>query len=205
MRGLVDQGRMLKQALWVTALTIFMVGSTPVHAKGGGGISVAGAGGGSSSNPYGYVGIGGEGVLYPVPMLRVGAEGYGLLSPVGSGAKAGVFGDLVIARIANADLFLGSALGLGGGNVLGGAALYVRPEFGALWNLGRTALEAKLNFMLATPFSEGQEPSRFLGLNVGLLFGDFPIGSVRAHERAPRGRRAPPPRRNPPPPPPPRR
>lgn len=182
-------------------------------AKGGVGVHTGLMGGtnssGFASSPTPFLGA--EGLTYLSlgpgrrlgrgPQLRVGAELNGLLSRLdGNGAAGGVFLDVVVSRVANADVFLGMGLGLAGGQTLTGpyaegVGIYARPEVGALWNMGKFAVTAKLEATLlpSDPRSGTMESGHFFGLNVGVLFGQFPLmergGKVdRERPPPPRGR-----------------
>lgn len=186
------------------------------EAKGGFGVHLGLLGGtnssgfASSATPF----IGAEGLTYlnlgpgrrlgHGPQLRLGGELNGLFSRLdGNGASGGVFLDVVVHRVANADIFVGMGLGLAGGQTLTGPyaegpGLYARPELGALWNLGRLAVTAKLEATLlpGDPSSATTEAGRVFGVNVGVLFGDFPLFDRKGKvDRQPKG--PPPPPRGP--------
>lgn len=155
--------------------------------RGGGGVTLIGLSGRDASGFDSRVGgVGLEGVKQlggrfgRGPELRVGGD-VALLggSENGAGFRAGVFGGLVLTEIANADIFVGAGLGvLGGPAMLGpsatGAGAYFRPEIGSQWNLGRMAVVAKLELDVLPGMGEDGGPGHYAGLNVGLLFGQFP-------------------------------
>lgn len=192
--------------------------------RGGGGVTLIGLSGRDASGFDSRVGgVGLEGVRQlggrfgRGPELRLGGD-VALLGGTenGAGFRAGVFGDLVLTEIANADIFVGAGLGvMGGAAMLGpsaaGAGAYFRPELGSQWNLGRMAVVAKLELDVLPGLGENGGPGHYAGINVGLLFGDFPPFD-RAQRRAPERRPPPPPtpgrrpgrRTGPPVPPPPR-
>ena len=200
------RGRFISAGVCAVLLAL---GSSQALAKRGGGLELTPmAAGVEDGATLGILGVGGQGVHYIGPVLRTGVEGLALIGPGQVGAQGGFFGDFVLTHIANADVFLGAGVGLGTGSAFSGLSLYVRPEFGVQWNLGRSALALTLNFGGGIPMAEGG-PTRFMGLNASWLWGDFPIRRVRRPPRTtpPPPRRATPrrPRRTPPPPPPPRR
>lgn len=174
------------------------------HASGGGGLSIGMLNGRDASGfdnravSLGLEGVKTLGGRILGPELRFGGELKGLASPNdGTGIQAGLFGDVVFTRIANADLYAGLGLGLSAGQALMGPfsaapGVYARPEIGAQWNLGRMAVNARLEFTVLPGTMESQSPAHYAGFNVGLLFGDFPPFSRAERPRGP-GRQAPPP------------
>lgn len=203
--------------LSILGLFLALISVTPISkadTRGGGGISSTmmvathtdEAGNSSSVNS---IGLGGSGVTYVGPRLRMGVDAHALASPAGSGLQLGASGDLILNRKRNREFFVGAGMGVAGGPALqNSAGLYMRPELGWFWNHGQTAIEAKLNLGLLAPLGGQGYPSQFAGVSVSLLFGDFRESRSQSHgnPRSSQGRppTPPPPRYNPPPPPPPR-
>ncbi len=208
--------RSIRRLLWTVPALLLISSWSPVasaRSKVGGGIVVGG--GGTTSNPNtqiassSYFSLGGQGVSYAGRFLRSGMDLDAMLSQTGGSIRGGFFGDFVFGRIANADIFAGVGLGYGGGPLFyNGGAMYLRPEFGVQWNLGRTAIDAKLYSIVVLPTGTSYYSMSYGGLSVSLLFGHFPIPQARrAPPPPPPPRRVPPrrPYRRPPPPPPPPR
>ncbi len=183
------------------------------RSKVGGGIVVGGGGTTSNQNTQfsssGYFSLGGQGVSYAGRFLRTGMDVAAMLSQTGGTIRGGFFGDFVFGHIANADIFAGLGVGYGGGTLFFNAgAMYLRPEFGVQWNLGRTAIDAKLYSLLVLPTGTTYYAMSYGGVSVSLLFGNFPVAGARRAPPPPRRKVPPPPRRyrrRPPPPPPPPR
>lgn len=197
---------------WMVLALVLLVACAPsafARGKAGGGFVLSGGGPMSNQNldynPGGYFGVGGQGVSYAGLFLRTGLELNALMSQTGASVAGGLFGDFVFGHIANADIFAGLGLGYGGGPTFFNAgSIYLRPEFGIQWNLGRAAIDAKLFSMIALPAGLEYYSVSYGGISVGLLFGQFPINNA-GRGPAPAPRRTPPPprvhrRRLPPPP-----
>ena len=141
--------------------------SATARPKGGGGFVLNA--GGPTYNPntdyttQSFFGIGGQGISYAGPFFRTGLELGALLTSTGASIRGGALGDFVFGHIANADIYAGAGLGLGGGPIFfNGASLYVRPEVGIQWNLGRTAIDAKLFSLFAVPMATNKTPNQTL-------------------------------------------
>lgn len=209
--------------LWIPALLLMtFTGVEEAQAKGGVGLHVGGLNGRDASGfdaralQAGVEGVGYMGGRFRGPELRLSGELNGLSSPYnGGGVQGGVAGDVVFTHLFNADLYAGLGVGFTAGPALlgpnsGGAGAYMRPELGCQWNLGRMAVNARLELVVLPGGPEAVSPAHYAGLSVGLLFGDFSPFQKAERRPGPRGPNRPdrpnrPGRRViPPPPPPPR-
>jgi len=196
----------LKSKLLLGAALGLMLGALPSSAMagGGGGLAIGMLNGRDSSGfdnrgaSIGLEGVKTLGGRFLGPEIRFGGELKGIGSPGdGAGVQAGLFGDVVFTRIANADLYAGLGLGFAGGQALlgplaEGPGVYARPELGSQWNLGRMAVNARLELMVLPGMTGAESPAHYAGLSVGLLFGDFPPFARGERPRGP-GRPVPPP------------